>query len=250
MTAVLIALGSFAATAFGLLGLVSGSRPRKNRLSRLVGNAGGQRAAPIRLPAACGVAGMILAGAVSALVAPGDLLAAGAVTVGGFIAGYLTPGTWARRIREKRCRRIARDLPKLADILLISVESGLNITQAVLETSARLEGPLGDEMRRVSDEVWAGMPLNAALQRAVQNSGVEQFRGLVNALVRAETYGTGLADTLNDFRDQTLQDLRRRAETAIAAAPQKLTLVTVCFYLPALLILVVVPSLIRFGDRW
>src|SRR5699024_12338332 len=84
---------------------------------------------------------------------------------GGFIAMVLIGWMrlWLHSTASKRQQEIERELPDFLDVLGVTVAAGLSFRQAVERISDHHDGPMGEEMRTVLDEMQVGVPGRAAL---------------------------------------------------------------------------------------
>ncbi|MCL4368040.1 MAG: type II secretion system F family protein [Actinobacteria bacterium] len=164
--------------------------------------------------------------------------------------GFQLPAWWLQRRVAWRQASMLRDLPATLDLMVVCADAGLNLSQALAVTAQRTPGPLGEELGRCVQQVEAGTPSAEALRRVALRSGLGELEALTNAILRADNLGTPIAGLLRDQAEQARHQLKTRVETRIALVPLKLTLVTVFFFLPVLLLITVVPNLINFATRW
>jgi tight adherence protein C len=106
--------------------------------------------------------------------------------------------------------------------------------------AARVDGPLGDELRHVVAEVRRGRRLADALDALPARAG-EATRPVVAALVASERYGAPVIAGLERLAADVRADNRRRAEAAARRVPVKLLFPLVVCILPAFGLLTVAP---------
>ena len=166
----------------------------------------------------------------------------------GVLIGALGPVWWVKRRLKLRQRQITDGLPEILDLLLVCTEAGLGIDTAidrVGEESARSQPILSSEMHIISLELRAGRPRSESMHAFAERTGVEEVRSLVNLLVQADTFGTGIAQTLRvfseDLRTRRLLQAEERANTVTV----KLSIVLVACFLPALLVAIMAPIVFK-----
>jgi tight adherence protein C len=159
--------------------------------------------------------------------------------------GYYLPQYWVNKRMEKRQTEITQGFPDALDMMLVCVEAGQSLDQAIIRVSkeSRAGYPaLADEFEMVSHEVKAGKERVAVLKDMSERVGIPDVASFVTTLVQSATFGTSIAEALRvysaDMRDKRVM----RAEEKANMLPTKLTLGTMLFTVPPLLIILIGPS--------
>lgn len=163
--------------------------------------------------------------------------------------GYLLPGMWLARMAKKRQHRIQLSLPDALDLLVVSVEAGLGLDQAMARVAQELvfaHPELSGELRLVNLELLAGTARSEALKNLADRTGVDDLRGLVTMLVQTDKFGTSVANSLRVFSETMRTKRRQRAEEAAAKTGVKMVFPLVCCIFPAIWIVTIGPAAIRF----
>jgi tight adherence protein C len=171
--------------------------------------------------------------------------------IGGAIVGYLLPDyIVARRIRQRK-KQIQNGLPDALDLLIVSLEAGLSIDQAILKCSEELiiaYPALAHEFQLINTETRAGKPRVEALKNFSRRTMVDDVRALVAMLVQTERFGTSIAQALRTHAEEARVKRRQRAEEAAAKLSVKLIFPLVFFLLPAFFVVAVGPGVIKFVE--
>jgi tight adherence protein C len=171
--------------------------------------------------------------------------------IAGAVVGYLLPGYFVvRRIRLRK-KQIQNGLPDALDLLIISLEAGLSMDQAILKCSEELTiayPALAQELQLVNTETRAGKPRVEALKNFSRRTGVDDVRALVAMLVQTERFGTSIAQALRTHAEESRLKRRQRAEEAAAKLSVKLIFPLVFFLLPAFFVVAVGPGVIKFVE--
>jgi tight adherence protein C len=171
--------------------------------------------------------------------------------IGGAIVGYLLPRFYvARRIRLRK-KQIQNGLPDALDLLIVSLEAGLSIDQALLKCAEELTiayPALAQEFQLVNTETRAGKPRVEALKNFSRRTAVDDVRALVAMLVQTERFGTSVAQALRTHAEESRTKRRQRAEEAAAKLSVKLIFPLVFFLLPAFFVVAVGPGVIKFVE--
>ncbi|MBA3910189.1 MAG: pilus assembly protein TadC [Rhodobacter sp.] len=159
--------------------------------------------------------------------------------------GYYIPRYWVDKRVEKRKTEIIEGFPDALDMMLVCVEAGQSLDQSIIRVGreSRIGYPsLADEFDMIAQEVKAGKERISVLKDMAERVGVPDVASFVTTLVQSATFGTSVADALRvysaDMRDKRIM----RAEEKANMLPTKLTLGTMLFTVPPLLIILIGPS--------
>ena len=171
--------------------------------------------------------------------------------IAGAVVGYLIPGyIVARRIRLRK-KQIQNGLPDALDLLIVSLEAGLALDQAILKCSEELViayPALSQELQLVNTETRAGKPRVEALKNFAKRTQVDDVRALVAMLVQTDRFGTSVAQALRTHAEEARVKRRQRAEERAAKLSVKLIFPLVFFLLPAFFVVAVGPGIIKFVE--
>jgi tight adherence protein C len=172
----------------------------------------------------------------------------GTALVGAIIA-YIVPGFVLGKMAAKRQHVIRMGLPDALDLLVVSVEAGLGLDQAIQRVGNELafaHPDLCDEMRLVNLELRAGVARPVALANLGERTGVEDVISLVAMLVQTDKFGTSVAHSLRVFSETLRTKRRQRAEEAAAKTGVKMVFPLVVCIFPAIWIVTIGPAAIQF----
>ncbi len=175
---------------------------------------------------------------------PNVALAAGACGL-----GYVLPGIVLARVMKRRQHRIQLALPDALDLLVVSVEAGLGLDQAMQRVSDELEfahPDLSNELRLVNLELRAGKGRVDALHNLAERTGVEDVASLVAMLIQTDRFGTSIAKSLRVHSETLRTKRRQRAEEAAAKTGVKMVFPLVFCIFPAIFVVTIGPAAIKF----
>ena len=168
------------------------------------------------------------------------------------VLGFVLPDLWLNRRIRQRKHRLRLSLPDALDLLVICVEAGLGLDQAILRVSQELKivhPELSEELRIVNLEMRVGKSRLDALRSLSERTGVDDIKALVAMLVQTERFGTSIAKSLRVHSDTLRTKRRQRAEEAAAKTPVKMVPVLVFFIFPALLVVILGPAVITLSRQ-
>ena len=170
------------------------------------------------------------------------------VVMGGVILGMVLPGYYLSKRGRARQLRIARQLSDVLDLLVVCVEAGLGLFEAVKIVGEETEHQgqdIGKELSLVSGEVAAGLGLGEALRNLAERNAVEDMKPLAATLIQSEQLGAQIGPALRSSSDMMRSKRRLRAEEAAQKTTIKILFPLVLFILPAMLIVILAPALIQ-----
>src|SRR6059058_188841 len=136
------------------------------------------------------------------------------VALGAAGVGYLLPSMVLGRLAKRRQHRIRLGLPDVLDLLVVSVEAGLGLDQAIQRVGEELafaHPDLSDELRLINLELRAGKGRSEALRNLAERTGVDDVSSLVAMLVQTDKFGTSVAQSLRVHSDTVRTKRRQRA---------------------------------------
>lgn len=167
----------------------------------------------------------------------------------GAALGYLLPAMALGRMARHRQHRIRLSLPDALDLLVVSVEAGLGLDQALQRVGEELgyaHRDLSDELRLVNLELRAGKARPEALRNLAERTGVDDLSSLAAMLIQTDKFGTSVAQSLRVASDTLRTKRRQRAEEAAAKTGVKMVFPLVFCIFPAIWVVALGPAAIRF----
>lgn len=163
------------------------------------------------------------------------------------VVGYLVPEAWLVWRVHARQHRLRRALPDCLDLLVICVEAGLGLDQALTKVAQEMRvthRELSDELQLVNMEMRIGKGRIDALRELAKRTGLEDIKSLVAMLIQTERFGTSVAQSLRVYSDDLRIKRRQRAEEASAKTTVKMVPPLVFFIFPALMVVILGPAVI------
>jgi tight adherence protein C len=163
---------------------------------------------------------------------------------------YLAPDTWLRMRIKKRRERIRKSLPDALDLMVICVEAGLGLDQAMLRVGKELaisHPDIHQEFIQVNLEQMAGKPRMEAWKSAAERTQIAEFSLFVTMLTQADRFGTPIIRALSRFADEIRLKRRQRAEEMAAKTKIKILFPLVLFIFPCIFIVLLAPAILNIG---
>lgn len=182
-------------------------------------------------------------------------LAPAAIILGasiGAVFGWLGPQYYVKRRIRKRQLQLQRALPDTLDLLVVCVEAGLGLNQALVRVSDEIEHvsqTMSDELVLTNLEIRAGTPRDEALRNLGERTGLGDLKSLTAMLVQTDRFGTSVATALRVHSETMRTKRRQRAEEAAAKTTIKLVFPLVLFIFPAMFVVILGPAVLHIMEQ-
>ncbi len=162
--------------------------------------------------------------------------------------GYALPGILLKNSIQKRQIDINIGFPDALDMMLVCVQGGISIEQAINRIADEMAdhapilaeeiGLLGAELGLLSDRREAFTAFAARV-------GSGAAKSFATSMIQAEKYGTHISTALRVMADDLRAIRMSEAERKAASLPPKLTVPMILFFLPSLFIVILGPAFIQ-----
>src|SRR5271166_5212807 len=162
-------------------------------------------------------------------------------------AGFFAPDIFLFYAIGKRKTKLNLALPDATDLLMICMEAGLGLDQAVLRVAEEMHvvcPELSEELLIISREQRAGKPRVEAWRSMADRTDLDTLRQFVAMLVQTEKLGTPIARALGNFADALRTKRMLTAEENAAKTTIKLVFPLVFFIFPAIFVVLLGPAAI------
>jgi tight adherence protein C len=166
----------------------------------------------------------------------------------GSVLGYVVPTLTIRRLATKRQRRVRAELPDVLALLVVSLEAGVGMSEAIKMVGRELERQgrvMGQELSATATHISAGRSMEDALKDLGERTGVDEVKSLVALAIQSEKVGARIAPALRASAELLSSQRRLAAEEAAHKASVKMLFPLVFLILPAMLLIVLGPAMIQ-----
>ena len=166
----------------------------------------------------------------------------------GTAAGWILPRFFLEKKVAKRQETIRLSLPDALDLLVVSIEAGLGLDQALQHVGRELavsHPQLSEELSLVTLEMRAGNRRSESLRNLAERTGEPEIRKLVAILVQNDRFGTSMGESLRNHSDFLRTRRRQDAEERAGKVGVKLVFPIFFFILPSMLVVAVGPGVLQ-----
>ncbi|MEE2937301.1 MAG: type II secretion system F family protein [Planctomycetota bacterium] len=227
---------------------VQGSEKEMSQLREKLVNAGFQReSAPIVFKGIqlilSGVG--LFAGGVFGMVADGFSQGLVMKAAAGIVIGFAIPKLLLEHLAKRRKEKVFLGLPDALDLMVVCVEAGLGIDQAlrkVAEEMLKSHKEIGEEFGIANQQLQFGRTRAEVLQALGYRSGVDDLKQLASILIQADKFGSSVATALRVQSDSMRTKRRQIAEEKAAKTAVKMIFPLVLFIFPGIFVVLVGPA--------
>ena len=155
------------------------------------------------------------------------------------LLGFFGPSFWLEHRVSSRQESLRFALPDALDLLVVGVEAGLGLDQAMSTVARELADAhpdLAEELNLVHLEMRAGTSRAQALKNLSRRTGERSIRQLVGIMVQSDRFGTSMAEALRTHADFLRIRRRQEAEERANKVGVKLVFPIFFFILPSMLV--------------
>jgi tight adherence protein C len=222
------------------------TKERESRLQQKLIEAGWYGVTPLAMVMrSIGTLGLGIAMALAVYIThPNNIFS---VVIGLFTAliGWRIPSIMLSRAVKARKTDIQKELPDFLDLLATTVQAGLALNAALVQSVDATRGALKDELRSTIDEIRLGRPRADALNAMAERVNEDSTTTMVTAVVQAEKLGSNLSVVLGELAKETRDRRWMHAEEKAAQLPIKMILPMALFMIPSLYLMIFGPVIAR-----
>ncbi len=163
-----------------------------------------------------------------------------------FLYYYFLPNIILDYRIKKRKAKLEREAMFYFEVLSLSIESGNNLHNAVLITSENIDSDISYEFKKVMDEVSFGKSLDESLDEMKKRIPSDIINNIILNIRESIMFGNSIVETLNNQIDYLRDKKILETKAIISKIPLKISVISVVFFIPLLLLLILGPVLIDY----
>jgi len=158
----------------------------------------------------------------------------------------MLPSMYLDKKIEQRSESLDNDALYFFEVLTLSLETGRNLKSALELTSNSIDSELSHEFRRVLSEVKYGKSFNEALEALKLRIPSETINNIILNISQSNVFGNSIIDTMYNQIDYIRDRQILRAKEKISKIPLKVSVISVMFFIPLIMLLLLSPILINY----
>jgi tight adherence protein C len=164
-------------------------------------------------------------------------------------AGFYGPGYWLKSRISERKSRIEEGFPNALDLLQISAAAGLGFDAAMQRVGRELvivSPEISEEFLFTQREILAGRNRDQSLTDMANRMGIDEAISFANVIIQSLQFGTSISDALTAYANEMRETRELRAQEKANKLPVKMSAVMAMLMLPALILITLGPTVIRY----
>ena len=145
---------------------------------------------------------------------------------------------------KKREKILEKDSLYFFEILVLSLEAGRNIKTAIEVTTKNIDSSLSREFKRVIEDVNFGKDLDEALEELKYRIPSDTINNIILNIRQSNIFGNNIIETVYSQIDYIRDKRLLEAKGQISKIPVKISVISVIFFIPLLLLLLLGPLII------
>ncbi len=162
------------------------------------------------------------------------------------LVGYMGPRHFVSKRVAAREAEIMQGFPDSLDLMLVCIEAGQSLDQSIMRVAGEMKDSypaLALEYQTVAHQMKAGMDKGQVFRDMAERCGVPDISSFTTVLIQSQSFGTPISEALKVYSDEMRDKRIMRAEEKANTLPTKMTLATMMFTLPPLMIILLAPSI-------
>lgn len=147
---------------------------------------------------------------------------------------------------RKRCDKLDIEAMHFFEIMALALESGNNLKSAIEISCNNVDNELSKEFKKVIDEVDFGKGLNEALDSMKKRIPSDTINNIILMITQSNTFGNNITKDMYHQIDYIRDKEIQKAKARISKIPLRVSVISVLFYIPLILLLILSPVLLEF----
>ncbi|MEQ1906033.1 MAG: type II secretion system F family protein, partial [Pirellulaceae bacterium] len=167
-------------------------------------------------------------------------------------AGMFLPEMVLSFIVSGRKQKVFLGLPDALDLMVVCVEAGLGLDQAmrrVADEMGNSHGTIAHEFKICNQALQMGRARVDVLQDLGDRNGVDDLKTLAQIMIQVDRFGTSIGTALRTQSDTMRTRRRQLAEEKAAKTAVKLIFPLVLFIFPGIFVVLVGPAAITMVNE-
>lgn len=147
---------------------------------------------------------------------------------------------------KKRSNRLNINAIYFFEVLTLSLQTGRNLAEAISITINSIDGELSLEFKEALRETKYGKSLSESLTDMQKHIPSDSINNIIVTLTHANMYGSSIIDTMYNQVDYLRERRKMEVRARISKVPTKISIISVFFFIPLILIIVLGPVLLNY----
>lgn len=147
---------------------------------------------------------------------------------------------------NKRKSNLEYNAMEFFEVMTLSLESGKSIVDSIKIATKNVNNDLSNEFKKVLDEMKYGKGLNEALDSLRERIPSEEVNSIILHISESNTLGNDIVEDIYTQIDYIRDKQVLKIKAIINKIPIKVSIISVLFYIPLILLLILTPVIIEY----
>ena len=147
---------------------------------------------------------------------------------------------------KKRAKKLEKEALFFFEVLALTLESGRNIKSALDLTTQNIDSEISAEFKKTLAEVKIGKSLNESLEAMKKRIPSETINNTILNMIQSNTFGNSILESMYNQIDYLREKQMLDVKAEIAKLPTKVSIISVIFFVPIMLLIILAPVLITY----
>ena len=158
---------------------------------------------------------------------------------------YLPDLVINRKIKQRK-EKLESEAMYFFEILVLSLESGNNLYNAIKVTSDNIDSELSNEFKKMMIDIQYSKSFDEAINEMKDRIPSDTINNILLNIRESNMFGNSIIGTLNNQLDYLRETKILETKAYISKIPLKISVISVVFFIPLLLLLILGPVLINY----
>lgn len=158
---------------------------------------------------------------------------------------FLPKFTIDRKINRRR-EKLDSEAMYFFEVLTLSLESGRSLKNALEVTSKNIDSELSEEVRKSLDDMKYGKSLNEVLEDLKKRIPSNTINNIILNAQQSNIFGNSIIETMYNQIDYIRDKKIMETKAKISKIPVQVSVISVIFFIPLMLLMILAPVLIDY----
>lgn len=150
---------------------------------------------------------------------------------------------------KQREKRLNEQAPFFFEVLIMTLESGRNLENALIITADNIRNELGLEIKKSLNEIKVGKNLTEVLTSLKEKIPSSEINNIILNIIQAHNFGTSITDSIRVQLDYIKEERILETKSNLNKLPMKVSIISVIFLIPITLIIILVPIFLEASEK-
>ena len=149
----------------------------------------------------------------------------------------------------KRAKKLDKEALFFFEVLVLTLEGGRNLKHALNLTVSNIDSEISAEFKKMLAEVKLGKSLNESLEAMKKRIPSDTINNTLLNMIQSNTFGNNIVDSMYNQIDYLRGKQLLDVKAEIAKLPTKVSVISVIFFVPIMLLIILAPVIIEYISK-